>query len=51
VAFDVLDLHELIAITLPDNLASRRVMEKTGFAFDRPIEHAGLEYLLYRRGP
>jgi RimJ/RimL family protein N-acetyltransferase len=51
VAFDVLDLNELIAITLPDNLASRRVMEKTGFAYERSIEHAGMEHVLYRRGP
>jgi [ribosomal protein S5]-alanine N-acetyltransferase len=51
VAFDALDLTELIAITLPENLASRRVMEKAGFAYDRPIEHAGLEYVLYRRSP
>ena len=49
VAFDVLDLDEVIAITLPDNLASRRVMEKAGFAYDRPIEHGGLEHVLYRR--
>jgi RimJ/RimL family protein N-acetyltransferase len=51
VAFDVLDLHDLIAITLPDNHASRRVMEKAGFAYDRDIEHAGLTHMLYRRGP
>jgi RimJ/RimL family protein N-acetyltransferase len=51
VAFDVLDLHELIAITLPENLASRRVMDKTGFVYDCPIEHAGFEYVLYRRRP
>jgi ribosomal-protein-alanine N-acetyltransferase len=51
VAFDVLDLHELIAITLPENLASRRVMDKTGFVYDCPIEHAELEYVLYRRRP
>ena len=30
-----LDVHELIAITLPDNHASRRVMEKAGFGYDR----------------
>lgn len=50
VAFDSLDLDELIAITLPENLASRRVMEKAGFAHDRDIAHAGLRHLLYRRG-
>jgi [ribosomal protein S5]-alanine N-acetyltransferase len=51
VAFDVLDLHEVIAITLLDNLASRRVMEKTGFRYDRDIEHVGLAHALYRRRP
>jgi ribosomal-protein-alanine N-acetyltransferase len=51
VAFDVLDLNEVIAITLPHNLPSRRVMEKGGFGYDRPIEHAGVEHMLYRRIP
>jgi RimJ/RimL family protein N-acetyltransferase len=51
VAFGALDLHELIAITLPSNLASRRVMEKTGFAYDRDIEHVGLTHMLHRRRP
>ncbi len=50
VAFDVLELRELIAITLPDNIASRRVMEKSGFGYDRAIEHVGLAHVLYRRG-
>lgn len=51
VAFDVLDLNEVIAITLPDNHASRRVMEKAGFRYDREIEHVGLTHVLYRRRP
>jgi len=51
VAFDVLALRDLIAITLPDNLASRRVMDKAGFAYDREIDHVGLTHVLYRRGP
>ena len=51
VAFDVLDFNEVIAITLPDNVASRRVMEKAGFAYDREIDHVGLTHVLYRRGP
>jgi RimJ/RimL family protein N-acetyltransferase len=51
VAFEVLDVHEVIAVTLPDNVASRRVMEKAGFGYDRPLEHAGLAHVLYRRGP
>ncbi len=51
VAFDALRLREIIAITLPDNLASRRVMEKAGFAYDRDIVHVGLAHVLYRRRP
>ncbi len=51
VAFDVLQLRDLIAITLPDNHASRRVMDKAGFGYDRDIEHAGLRHLLYRQRP
>jgi RimJ/RimL family protein N-acetyltransferase len=49
VAFGALELDELVAMTLPDNLASRRVMEKAGFVFDRECEHAGLPHVLYRR--
>ena len=51
VAFDDLDLPQIVAFTLPDNLASRRVMEKTGFVFEREIAHAGLPHVLYRRFP
>jgi [ribosomal protein S5]-alanine N-acetyltransferase len=49
VAFGALELDEVVAFTLPHNLASRRVMEKSGFAFERDIEHAGLPHVLYRR--
>jgi ribosomal-protein-alanine N-acetyltransferase len=49
VAFGALGLEELIAFTLSDNLASRRVMDKAGFAYDGEIEHAGLPHVLYRR--
>jgi [ribosomal protein S5]-alanine N-acetyltransferase len=48
VAFERLDLLEVVAMTLPDNLASRRVMEKAGFVYEREIEHAGLPHVLYR---
>jgi RimJ/RimL family protein N-acetyltransferase len=48
VGFEQLDLFEIVAFTLPDNLASRRVMEKAGFAYDRDIVHAGLPHVLYR---
>ena len=48
VAFEDLDLEEVVAFTLPDNIASRRVMEKAGFAYDRDIQRAGLPHVLYR---
>jgi ribosomal-protein-alanine N-acetyltransferase len=51
VAFDVLELPWIVALTLPDNLASRRVMEKTGFTYQRQIEYAGLPHVLYERRP
>ncbi len=49
VAFGPLGLAEVIAYTLPHNVASWRVMEKTGFVFEREIEWVGLRHLLYRR--
>ena len=49
VAFGPLGLREIIAFTLPDNIASRRVMEKTGFRFEREIVHASRLHVLYRR--
>jgi RimJ/RimL family protein N-acetyltransferase len=48
-AFGPLGLNEIIAFTLPHNVASRRVMEKTGFVYERDIVHALLPHVLYRR--
>jgi RimJ/RimL family protein N-acetyltransferase len=48
-AFGPLGLQEIIAFTLPHNIASRRVMEKTGFVYERDIVHALLPHVLYRR--
>jgi RimJ/RimL family protein N-acetyltransferase len=47
--FGALALRELIALTLPYNHASRRVMEKSGFSYDRDVAHAGLPHVLYRQ--
>ena len=47
-AFTHLGLSDVVAFTLPDNLASRRVMEKLGFEFERDISHAGRPHVLYR---
>ena len=43
-----LGLEEVVSFTLPDNVASRRVMEKAGLEFDRDITHGGLPHVLYR---
>ena len=37
-----------VSFTLPDNVASRRVMEKLGFRFERDTPYAGLPHVLYR---
>jgi RimJ/RimL family protein N-acetyltransferase len=47
-AFGPLGHPEVIAYTLPDNRASRRVMEKTGFGFEAVMETEGLTQVLYR---
>jgi ribosomal-protein-alanine N-acetyltransferase len=49
VARDRLGLEEVVAFTLPDNVASRRVLEKAGFRYERDIEWAALPHVLYRR--
>jgi|SRR5215472_5705061 len=46
--FERLRVRDLVAFTLPTNLASRRVMEKCGFEYERDIVHAGLPHVLYR---
>jgi RimJ/RimL family protein N-acetyltransferase len=46
--FGRLGLAELVCFTLTTNLASRRVMEKAGFRYERDIVHAGLPHRFYR---
>lgn len=41
--------EEVVALTLPDNLASRRVAEKAGFEPAGECQHAGLPHVLFRR--
>ena len=38
----------LVGFTLPWNRPSRNVLERCGFAYERPITHAGLPHVLYR---
>ncbi len=40
-------LERLVSLTLPHNLASRRVMEKIGLSFAGEIQHASLPHVLY----
>jgi RimJ/RimL family protein N-acetyltransferase len=47
-AFEAHGLDDLVAFTLTDNVASRRVMEKLGMAYERDVVHAGLPHVLYR---
>jgi RimJ/RimL family protein N-acetyltransferase len=51
VAFGSLGLPDLVAYTLPDNRASRRVMDKLGFEFERDVVHADAPHVLYRLAP
>jgi ribosomal-protein-alanine N-acetyltransferase len=39
----------LVAYTEPANAASRRVLEKAGFRYERDVEHHGRPQVLYRR--
>jgi RimJ/RimL family protein N-acetyltransferase len=41
-------VRSVVAFTLPDNTASRRVMEKLGMTYERDITHADLPHVLYR---
>lgn len=46
--FHTLGLREIVCFTLPENTASRRVMEKQSFVYEKDIEHAGLRHVFYR---
>jgi RimJ/RimL family protein N-acetyltransferase len=48
-ATEMLHLPEIVAFTRPDNVASRRVMEKADFVYERDVLHVGLPHVLYRR--
>jgi RimJ/RimL family protein N-acetyltransferase len=48
IAFDVLRLPEVVTYTMPHNSASRRVMEKLGFEYEREVVQADLPHVLYR---
>ena len=49
IAFSRLRFTSLVSFTLPTNVQSRRVMEKTGFLYERNFIYSGLPHVLYRR--
>jgi ribosomal-protein-alanine N-acetyltransferase len=49
-AFGTLELDEIIAMALPTNVASRRVMAKAGFEYDRDVVYKRRAHVLYRAG-
>lgn len=50
IALDRVHLSSVVAITLPTNVASQRVMQKAGLTYEREISHQGGIHLLFRVG-
>ncbi len=48
IGFTNVGLEEIVSFTLVDNMASRRVMEHLGFAYQHEVDHVGLPHVLYR---
>ena len=48
IAFEQLDLEDLVCFTLTTNPASQRVMQKVGFTYERTVIHEGEPHVLYR---
>jgi ribosomal-protein-alanine N-acetyltransferase len=49
--FNVANLDKLIAMALPNNLASRRVIEKAGLQYEKSIHMFNLDVLYYSAKP
>ena len=47
-AFGELGFENIVSFTLPFNTASRRVMEKLGFGYEKECWYADLPHVLYR---
>ncbi len=46
-----LGLRSIVAIALPANLRSQRVMTKLGLVYEREVIHEGLPHVLFRSRP
>ena len=51
IAFDRLQMHDAVAGALPENTASRRVMEKNGGVYERDTFYKRADHVLYRFRP
>jgi RimJ/RimL family protein N-acetyltransferase len=40
----------IVAVTLPANVGSQRVLIKTGLVYERDIDHGGVAHMLFRSG-
>jgi ribosomal-protein-alanine N-acetyltransferase len=45
--FDHLGVDRIVAVADPRNIASRRVMEKLGMRYEKPIVHYGMDSVYY----
>jgi [ribosomal protein S5]-alanine N-acetyltransferase len=48
IAFGAMRLPEIVAVVMPDNSRSRRVVEKLGFTYESMAMHEGERHRLYR---
>ncbi len=48
IGFRKIQLKSIIGLTLPDNEASKRVLEKNGFVFEKQILYKDIPHVLYR---
>ena len=49
IGFRDLGLPEVVCFTMTSNLASRRIMAKLGFTYERDIVYSNLPHVLYRK--
>ncbi|NJL38155.1 MAG: GNAT family N-acetyltransferase [Leptolyngbyaceae cyanobacterium SM1_4_3] len=49
--FDTLKLKQIVAVTGPENIASRRVMQKLGMRYEQNIEYGATEVFYYSVTP
>jgi ribosomal-protein-alanine N-acetyltransferase len=45
--FETAGLERIIAVAVPENTGSRRIMEKCGMKYERNVEHYGMDVVLY----